>query len=189
MRWPSSERSELTSFPARELWIVAHPWARRCSRLSARWRSWNVTSSANGSKQGSNTRRNGTKSGKAIGRPKRIFARGEVIRLRASGLVIERIARQMRLGIGTVARVIQAHDDATACPSKALHHSSHEQRPNPKTLQPAREPTPKPQGFGRRAGVEPVPPKKASRHWQPRTLELASHFRCRGVSNASPSLR
>jgi DNA invertase Pin-like site-specific DNA recombinase len=59
-------------------------------------------------------RRNGTKSGNAIGRPKRIFDRSEVVRLRASGLSIERIARQMRLGVGTIVRVIQAHDDSTA---------------------------------------------------------------------------
>ena len=59
-------------------------------------------------------RRNGTKSGNAIGRPKRIFDRSEVVRLRASGLSIERIARQMLLGVGTIVRVIQAHDDSTA---------------------------------------------------------------------------
>jgi hypothetical protein len=46
-------------------------------------------------------RRHGTKSGNAIGRPKRIFDRSEVIRLRASGLAIERTARQMGLGVGT----------------------------------------------------------------------------------------
>jgi DNA invertase Pin-like site-specific DNA recombinase len=55
-------------------------------------------------------RRHGTKSGNAIGRPRRIFDRGEVVRLRASGLSIEKIARQMRLGVGTVVRVIRAGD-------------------------------------------------------------------------------
>ena len=59
-------------------------------------------------------RHHGTKSGNAIGRPKRIFDRGEVVRLRASGLSIERIACQMRLGVGTVVRVIQAHQDGSA---------------------------------------------------------------------------
>lgn len=59
-------------------------------------------------------RRNGTKSGNAIGRPKRIFDRSEVVRLRASGLSIEKIAGQLRLGVGTVVRVIQAHDSGTA---------------------------------------------------------------------------
>src|ERR1035438_10133534 len=39
-------------------------------------------------------RRHGTKSGNAIGRPKRIFDRGEVFRLRESGLSIERIAKE-----------------------------------------------------------------------------------------------
>jgi DNA invertase Pin-like site-specific DNA recombinase len=55
-------------------------------------------------------RRHGTKSGNAIGRPKRIFDRGEVVRLRESGLSIEKIAGQMRLGVGTVVRVIRAWD-------------------------------------------------------------------------------
>jgi DNA invertase Pin-like site-specific DNA recombinase len=55
-------------------------------------------------------RRHGTKSGNAIGRPRRIFDRGEVVRLRASGLSIGKIARQMRLGVGTVVRVIRAGD-------------------------------------------------------------------------------
>jgi DNA invertase Pin-like site-specific DNA recombinase len=59
-------------------------------------------------------RRHGTKSGNAIGRPKRIFDRGEVVRLRASGLSIEKIAGQLRLGVGTVVRVIRAHDSGTA---------------------------------------------------------------------------
>lgn len=53
-------------------------------------------------------RRHGTKSGNAIGRPRRIFDRFEVARLRASGLSIEKIARQMRLGVGTVVRVLRA---------------------------------------------------------------------------------
>jgi len=54
-------------------------------------------------------RQNGTKSGNAIGRPKRIFDRAEVVRLRESGLSIEKIARQMDLGVGTVARTIQLY--------------------------------------------------------------------------------
>jgi|SRR5579871_3737362 len=54
-------------------------------------------------------RRHGTKSGNAIGRPKRIFDRAEVLRLRSTGMSIEMIARQMRLGVGTVVRAIQAH--------------------------------------------------------------------------------
>jgi hypothetical protein len=47
-------------------------------------------------------RQNGTKSGSAIGRPKRIFDCAEVVRLRESALSIEKIARQMNLGVGTV---------------------------------------------------------------------------------------
>jgi DNA invertase Pin-like site-specific DNA recombinase len=54
------------------------------------------------------SRHHGTKTGNAIGRPKRVFDRSEVVRLRDSGLSIEKIARQLRLGVGTVVRVIQA---------------------------------------------------------------------------------
>ena len=64
-------------------------------------------------------RRYGTKSGNAIGRPKRIFDRGEVIRLRESGLSIEKIASQMRLGVGTVVRVIRAAETRNAGFQKA----------------------------------------------------------------------
>jgi putative DNA-invertase from lambdoid prophage Rac len=51
----------------------------------------------------------GTKTGNAIGRPRRIFDRDEVVRLRKTGLSIEKIARQMSIGVGTVMRVVQAH--------------------------------------------------------------------------------
>jgi DNA invertase Pin-like site-specific DNA recombinase len=64
-------------------------------------------------------RRHGTKSGNAIGRPKRIFDRGEVVRLRESGLSIEKIASQMRLGVGTVVRVIRAAETRNAGFQKA----------------------------------------------------------------------
>jgi DNA invertase Pin-like site-specific DNA recombinase len=69
-------------------------------------------------------RRNGTKSGKAIGRPKKIFNRDEVLRLRAGGVSIEKIARAMGLGVGTVVRVMRgAESGARAfqnpCPSDA----------------------------------------------------------------------
>ena len=59
-------------------------------------------------------RRHGTKSGNAIGRPKRIFDRSEVVRMRGAGLSIEKIAGKMRLGVGTVVRVIQAQASGTA---------------------------------------------------------------------------
>src|SRR5262249_44747595 len=52
-------------------------------------------------------RRNGTKSGKAIGRPQRIFDREEVARLRHGGASIEGIARELKLGVGTVVRALQ----------------------------------------------------------------------------------
>jgi DNA invertase Pin-like site-specific DNA recombinase len=54
-------------------------------------------------------RKHGTKSGSAIGRPKRIFDRAEVVRLRETGLSIERIAKRMRIGVGTVVRTLQTH--------------------------------------------------------------------------------
>lgn len=50
----------------------------------------------------------GTKTGSAIGRPRRIFNRDEVVRLRATGLSIEKIADQMHLGVGTVVGVLQS---------------------------------------------------------------------------------
>ena len=57
-------------------------------------------------------RRHGTKSNNSIGRPKRIFDRDEAIRLRESGLSIEKIAGQMGIGAGTVVRVIRAREAA-----------------------------------------------------------------------------
>ena len=50
----------------------------------------------------------GTRSGKPIGRPKRIFDREEVRQLRQNGLPIDAIARQMKLGVGTVLRALQS---------------------------------------------------------------------------------
>jgi DNA invertase Pin-like site-specific DNA recombinase len=50
---------------------------------------------------------NGTKSGKAIGRPRLVFDREEVRRLRGEGLSIEKIARRTRLSVGTVVRATQ----------------------------------------------------------------------------------
>jgi len=55
-----------------------------------------------------NAKAKGTKSGKAIGRPRRIFNRDEVLRLRQDGLSLAKIAREMNVGVGTVARVLQA---------------------------------------------------------------------------------
>ncbi len=63
-------------------------------------------------------RQHGTKSGNAIGRPKRIFDRDEVARLREAGLSIENIARQMKLGVGTVVRTLRAHETSTKGSSK-----------------------------------------------------------------------
>src|ERR1017187_8033319 len=57
-------------------------------------------------------RKHGTKTGNPIGRPRRIFNRDEVVRLRATGLSIEKIASQMRIGVGTVVRVLQTRPTA-----------------------------------------------------------------------------
>jgi putative DNA-invertase from lambdoid prophage Rac len=55
-----------------------------------------------------NAKSKGTRSGKAIGRPRRVFDREEVLRLRQTGIAIDAIARQMKIGVGTVARVLQS---------------------------------------------------------------------------------
>jgi DNA invertase Pin-like site-specific DNA recombinase len=51
-------------------------------------------------------RKHGTKTGNPIGRPRRVFDREEVVRLRKTGLSIEKIASQMRIGVGTVVRAV-----------------------------------------------------------------------------------
>jgi putative DNA-invertase from lambdoid prophage Rac len=58
--------------------------------------------------------KHGTKSGNPIGRPRRIFNRDEVVRLRGAGLSIEKIADQMSIGVGTVVRVLQADRNVSA---------------------------------------------------------------------------
>ena len=60
-----------------------------------------------------NARQRGTRSGSRIGRPKRIFERSELVRLREAGISIEKIGGQMHLGVGAVARVLQAHQSPT----------------------------------------------------------------------------
>ena len=63
-----------------------------------------------------------TKSGRAIGRPRRIFDRVKVIRLRESGLSIPQVAREMGLSVGTVARVLKVSDaaaDLSKTPSRS----------------------------------------------------------------------
>jgi DNA invertase Pin-like site-specific DNA recombinase len=45
--------------------------------------------------------------GKSIGRPRRVFSRDEVVRLRAQGLSIEKVARQVGIGVGTVVRTLK----------------------------------------------------------------------------------
>jgi DNA invertase Pin-like site-specific DNA recombinase len=55
-------------------------------------------------------RKHGTKSGKAVGRPKAVFRRDEVPTLRDQGLSIRQIARKLGVGMGTVRRVLQRNN-------------------------------------------------------------------------------
>jgi DNA invertase Pin-like site-specific DNA recombinase len=57
-------------------------------------------------------RKHGTKTGKPIGRPRRIFNHEEV-RLGGTGLSIEKIAREMNIGVGTVVRVLKIIENAS----------------------------------------------------------------------------
>jgi DNA invertase Pin-like site-specific DNA recombinase len=55
-----------------------------------------------------NAKARGTRSGKAIGRPRRVFNREEVFRLRQDGLSLVKIAREMNVGVGTIARALES---------------------------------------------------------------------------------
>ena len=55
-------------------------------------------------------RKHGTKSGKAVGRPKAVFRRDAVPTLRDQGLSIRQIARKLGVGMGTVRRVLQRNN-------------------------------------------------------------------------------
>jgi putative DNA-invertase from lambdoid prophage Rac len=50
----------------------------------------------------------GTRSGKPIGPPRKIFSRDRVLKMREEGLSIREIAKTMNLGIGTIHRVCSA---------------------------------------------------------------------------------
>jgi len=56
----------------------------------------------------------GTKTGNPIGRPRRVFDREQVLQLRGSGLSIEKVARELGIGVGTVVRVIQAGESSAS---------------------------------------------------------------------------
>jgi len=58
--------------------------------------------------------------GKRIGRPRKVFDRDEVFRLRSDGVSIEEISRRMRLGVGTVVRVLQGVAAPTTAFQKPL---------------------------------------------------------------------
>ena len=61
-------------------------------------------------------RHHGTRSGKAVGRPRAVFKRDEVAALRRQGLSLRQIARRMGVGVGTVRRALQpANSSAKPC--------------------------------------------------------------------------
>ena len=67
--------------------------------------------------------RNAKNQGKAIGRPRRVFDRDEVRRLREAGLSFRMIGRRLGLGEGTVRRILRVSGDAAAVrqnPSPAI---------------------------------------------------------------------
>jgi|RhiMethySRZTD1v2_1073278.scaffolds.fasta_scaffold266078_2 hypothetical protein len=53
----------------------------------------------------------GTRSGEAVGRPRAVFRRDEVIALRRQSLSFRQIATGMSVGVGTVRRVLHAAND------------------------------------------------------------------------------
>jgi DNA invertase Pin-like site-specific DNA recombinase len=55
----------------------------------------------------------GTRSGKPIGRPRRVFSHTEAQRLRSEGWPLQRIAKALGVGLGTVSRVV-AKDSASS---------------------------------------------------------------------------
>ena len=56
----------------------------------------------------------GTKSGRAIGRPRAVFARDKVVELRRGGLSLRQIARQCGVSEGTVRKVLASEGDTLA---------------------------------------------------------------------------
>jgi hypothetical protein len=52
-------------------------------------------------------REHGTKSGRPVGRPKKVFDHEEVVRLRQRGMSVRAIAEQLEIGSGTVVRALK----------------------------------------------------------------------------------
>jgi hypothetical protein len=53
-------------------------------------------------------REGGTRSGKAIGRPRRVFDRAKAVKLREAGYSYPAIARMLNVGQGTAVRAVKA---------------------------------------------------------------------------------
>jgi Site-specific recombinases, DNA invertase Pin homologs len=64
-------------------------------------------------------RARGTRSGRSIGRPRRIFDRGAVLRLREEGVSFEKIAAELGIGVGTAVRSLRDHERRAAAFQKA----------------------------------------------------------------------
>src|SRR5262245_29237243 len=63
--------------------------------------------------------RHGTRSGKAVGRPRAVFRCDEVTVLRERGLSLRQIAAELHVGVGTIVRVLRAD---TAQPKRGQNH-------------------------------------------------------------------
>ena len=70
-------------------------------------------------------RRHGTKSGNAIGRPKRIFDRGEAVPVVRTQLVHRELVGQGNVGVGMVAPLIQANASGHDGRSPAVPYAPH----------------------------------------------------------------
>jgi DNA invertase Pin-like site-specific DNA recombinase len=57
-------------------------------------------------------REHGTKSGRPVGRPRRVFDREQVWKLRAQGLSLRSIAKYLDIGVGTIVRTLAKREQA-----------------------------------------------------------------------------
>lgn len=90
-----------TTGPAGELMIAIAAWIAKQERIRI---SERVRAGLD------RARLHGTRTGNAIGRPRRVFDRAAVVKLRADGLSWPRIARQLGVGVGTAVRTFKARE-------------------------------------------------------------------------------
>jgi hypothetical protein len=91
---------------------VALLLAKQCSRSSAELERNTIRERVLAGME--HARPNGTKSGKAVGRPKAVIDRDEVVRLRHESLSWREIGRKLRVGSATVRRVYKEWQAAQA---------------------------------------------------------------------------